>query len=94
MMPHAIWVDEITGVLISIKKDLQKLKHFEKIVFQNKFYIIFQFLSLYVFMSIQNTGQSIPLKNNSILLTLLEHESEARFSKITFTDDQIYMENS
>ena len=45
-------------------------------------------------MSIQNTGPSIPLKNNSILLTLLEHESEARFSKITFTDDQIYMENS
>ena len=29
------------------------------------------------------------LKNNSFLPTLLEHESEARFSKITFTDDQI-----
>ena len=30
-----------------------------------------------------------PLKNDSVLPTLLEHESEARFSKITFTDDQI-----
>ena len=30
-----------------------------------------------------------PLKNDSVLSTLLEHESEARFSKITFTDDQI-----
>ena len=30
-----------------------------------------------------------PLKNDSVLLTLLEHESEARFSKITLTDDQI-----
>ena len=29
------------------------------------------------------------LKNDSVLPTLLEHESEARFSKITFTDDQI-----
>ena len=28
----------------------------------NKFYIIFHFLSLFVFMSIQNTGRSIPLK--------------------------------
>ena len=30
-----------------------------------------------------------PLKNGSVLSTLLEHEPEARFSKITFTDDQI-----
>ena len=30
-----------------------------------------------------------PLKNDNVLPTLLEHESEARFSKITFTDDQI-----
>ena len=29
------------------------------------------------------------LKNDRILPTLLEHEFEARFSKITFTDDQI-----
>ena len=28
------------------------------------------------------------LKNDNVLPTLLEHESEARFSKITFTDDQ------
>ena len=30
-----------------------------------------------------------PLKNNSVLPTLSEHESEARFSKIAFIDDQI-----
>ena len=29
------------------------------------------------------------LKNDSVLSTLLEHKSEARFSKIIFTDDQI-----
>ena len=29
------------------------------------------------------------LKNDSVLPTLLEHESEARFSKITFTNDQV-----
>ena len=29
------------------------------------------------------------LKNDSVLSILLEHESQARFSKITFTDDQI-----
>ena len=34
------------------------------------------------------------LKNDSVLPTLLEHESEARFSKLTFTDDQIYIGNS
>ena len=30
-----------------------------------------------------------PLKNDSVLPTLLEHDSEARFSKISFPDDQI-----
>ena len=30
-----------------------------------------------------------PLKNDGGLPTLLEHESETRFSKVTFTDDQI-----
>ena len=30
-----------------------------------------------------------PLKNDSVLPTLLEHDSEARFSKISFSDDQI-----
>ena len=30
-----------------------------------------------------------PLKNDSVLPTLLEHEPEARISKITFTDEQI-----
>ena len=30
------------------------------------------------------------LKNDNVLPTLLEHESEARFSKITFTDVQIF----
>ena len=31
----------------------------------------------------------IPLKNVCVLPSLLEHMPEARFSKITFTDDQI-----
>ena len=30
-----------------------------------------------------------PLKNDSVLPTFLEHESEASFSKINFSDDQI-----
>ena len=30
------------------------------------------------------------LKNDQVLLNLLEHESEVRFSKIAFTDDQIF----
>ena len=30
-----------------------------------------------------------PLKNGSVLPTLLEHESEARFSEMNFSDDQI-----
>ena len=30
-----------------------------------------------------------PLKNDSVLTTLLEHDSEARYSKINFSDDQI-----
>ena len=39
----------------------------EKIVFWNKFYLIFHFLSQCVFISIQNIGRSIPyfLKNSS-----------------------------
>ena len=34
--------------------------HLEKIVFRNKFYIIFHFLPLRVLISIQSTGRSIP----------------------------------
>ena len=34
----------------------------EKIVFLNKFYIIFHFLSIFVFLSIWNIDWSIPLK--------------------------------
>ena len=45
------------------KKDEKKLKHFENIVFWNKFYIIFHFLSLYIFISVHNIGRSIPLRN-------------------------------
>ena len=42
----------------------------KKIVFQNKFYTIFHFLSLCVFISIQNIGRSIPLhKKNHQLVT-------------------------
>ena len=36
-----------------------------------------------------SASKCTPLNNDSVLPTLLEHESEARFSKITFTDDQI-----
>ena len=43
------------------KKDLWKLKHFEKIIFLKKFYMIFHFLSPCVFMSVWNIGRSIPL---------------------------------
>ena len=43
------------------KKDQKKLKHFEKIVFWNIFYKIFHFLSLCVFISIQNIDRCIPL---------------------------------
>ena len=39
----------------------KKLKHFEKIVVFKKFYIIFNFLSLCVFISVQNIGSSILL---------------------------------
>ena len=57
---HAIWVDEITDIMVTIKRS-KKLKHFEKIIFWNKFHMIFHFLSLCVFISIQNIGGSIPL---------------------------------
>ena len=46
------------------KKDQSKQKHFEKIVFLDKSYITFYFLSLCVFISIQNIGRSIPLNIN------------------------------
>ena len=52
------WNNRYNG---NYKKDQKKLKHFEKIVFWNKFYIIVHFLSLCVFISIQNIGRSIPL---------------------------------
>ena len=43
------------------KNDQEKLKHVKKIVFKNKFNIIFHSLSLCVSISIQNIGRSIPL---------------------------------
>ena len=58
MTSHAILVDEITGLMISIKKDQVKLKYFKKSFFLNKFYIIFHFLSLCVFISIQDIGRA------------------------------------
>ena len=42
------------------KKDQKKLKRFEKVVFWNTFYIIYRFLSLCVFISVQNIGRRIP----------------------------------
>ena len=61
MTSHAIYVDEITGVTISTKKSI-KTKTFWKSSFLNKFSIIFHFLSLCVFISIQNIGRSFLLK--------------------------------
>ena len=52
------------GAMISIKKtkkNQKDLKHFQKIVLWNKFYIIFHFISLCLFISIQNSGRKIPL---------------------------------
>ena len=43
------------------KKNPKKLNHFDKIVFWNKLCLLFHFLSLSVFISIQNIGWSIPL---------------------------------
>ena len=54
------WVDEITDIMISIKK-INNTQIFWKNSFL-KFYTSFYFLSLCVFMSIKNIGQSIPLK--------------------------------
>ena len=39
-----------------------KLKHFEKLVFLNEFYLIFNLLSQCVFISVQNIGWSLPLR--------------------------------
>ena len=44
------------------KKGQWKLKHFEGMVFQNKFFIIFHSLWLCIFISVQNIGRNIPLK--------------------------------
>ena len=58
-MSHAILVDKIMGVMISIEKVNKNLKHF-----WNKFCIIFHFLLICVFISVQNIGQNIPLKKS------------------------------
>ena len=50
----------VTRLNTFFKKHLKQPKNFEK-SFYNKFYIIFDFLSLRVFISIQNIGRSIPL---------------------------------
>ena len=71
MTSYAIWVDEITGVMISTKK----LKHFEKIGFLNKIYRIFHFLSLCAFISIRNVDRSIPLKDRNWCLIARSFET-------------------
>ena len=53
-------VDEITRVLISVKKRQKKLKYFEKIVFFNK---------RCIFISMQNIGRSIPLRNHLLFFS-------------------------
>ena len=63
MTSHAIGVDEIMGAMASIKemskKNLNLLK--KKQLFLNKNCIVFHFLSLCVFVSIENTDWNIPL---------------------------------
>ena len=44
------WNNGYNGIY---KKDQIKLKHFEKTVFLNKFYIFFHFLSVFVFITVQ-----------------------------------------
>ena len=70
------------GVIISIQKVTKNLKHFEKIVFLNKFSIIFHSLSNCVFILIQNIGWNIPLKIYSTKLMKLSrvHVSSRDFS--------------
>ena len=60
MKSHVIWADKKADVMISIKRSI-KAKTFLKSSFLNRFYLIFHFLSLCVFKSIQHIGWSIPL---------------------------------
>ena len=57
---HAVWVDEIADVMMSIKK----INKIYNIFFLKNFNIIFHFQSLSVFILTQNIGRSIPLKHN------------------------------
>ena len=61
MTSHAIGVDEITDIIVTIKK-MKRAKTFWKHSFWNRFYIVFHFLPLCVFISIHNIGRSIPLR--------------------------------
>ena len=58
-MNYTLFTDDVrwTGVMISIKNINENKSTLKKIVLLNKLYIVFLFL----FISIQNIGQSIPL---------------------------------
>ena len=62
MTPHANWVDETMDVNDIYKKDLKTRAFWKNPFLKNKFYVIFLFLPLCVFISIQNIGRSIHLK--------------------------------
>ena len=53
MTSHAIWVDEVTGTIISTKKINKKLKHFEKIIFLNIFYSFSFLFTMCIYISIE-----------------------------------------
>ena len=48
MTSYANWVDEIANAMISIKKINKTKKRVKVILFLNKFYIIFYFLTLFL----------------------------------------------
>ena len=64
---HVIWADKTADLMIVIKS-LKKAKIFCKKSFLNNFNILFYFLSLCVFISIdKNIGRSIPLTAHELL---------------------------
>ena len=68
MTSQAISVDEKADVIIFFcNKSISK-----KIVFLDKFYIIYHFLSLCVFISVQNIGRSIPCRKIFIMPKMRE----------------------
>ena len=62
MTSHAIWIDEISGVMISIKKITKNLKHFGKIVFFKEVLRNFLFpVTICVYIDIEYWPEHSPL---------------------------------